>query len=498
MAEKRAANSDSESGLPKEKKSRTSNPKVMTDCTTCKRGSVECDERDSCGQCKTNCECPRTATWKCVIVQPLLNTEPAATPPSSSTEISSIDNPPDDERPLDFQDPGLSSNRDVTHAEDCRDLQSQDLIYGIPIPVYDSVGATTEGKIKSDHGWCQTDSSVVKNVPLLALESGFPPSESSSETLDSKPIDDPGCYTDSDAPATFAMSDTHRKLVQENGRKYHADVWDGLENWEPLDEVQINCHALSHDVWKSADEGRLCRAPFRRGANVLDIGTGSGTWAIQFADNNDSCNALGIDICPMQPVWLAANVEFELDNFDSPDYEEQQHRYDYIHGRGLGGSVTNWPRLLGTAFRYGLEQSGRWIELAQDDIHLTHNDGKLDPMLGWWVKEIIRAGKKSKKSFDICGRLEEWVEGAGFINVKKIIIPVPVGCAPDSPDQLGMLNQERLLMELDGRSYRPLIGTLGMNANSVKIALAGVRRELKNVQNVHQNFTIVIGQKPWG
>ncbi|KAH9206927.1 hypothetical protein DL95DRAFT_314596, partial [Leptodontidium sp. 2 PMI_412] len=205
-----------------------------------------------------------------------------------------------------------------------------------------------------------------------------------------------------------------------------------------------------------------------------------------FADNNDSCNALGIDICPMQPVWLAANVEFELDNFDSPDYEEQQHRYDYIHGRGLRGSVTNWPRLLGTAFR--AIRPGGWIELAQDDIHLTHNDGKLDPMLGWWVKEIIRAGKKSKKSFDICGRLEEWVEGAGFINVKKIIIPVPVGCAPDSPDQLGMLNQERLLMELDGRSYRPLIGTLGMNANSVKIALAGVRRELKNVQNVHQNL----------
>ena len=202
----------------------------------------------------------------------------------------------------------------------------------------------------------------------------------------------------------------------------------------------------------------------------------------------------------MQPNLVHPSVKFMLENFDSPEYEEPQHRYDYIHGRDLAGSVTDWPNLLGKAFRYVLgrwnqtyaylvraTRPGGWIEIRQVDIKPETN-GELDLNLGWWVDSIIRAGERSEKSFDICGRLEGWVEGAGFTDVEKIIIPVQVGCAPDDLDQLGMLNQERFLKELDGHSYRPLIGTLGMNANAVQIALAGVRQAIKDAQNVQHNL----------
>ncbi|KAH7418780.1 S-adenosyl-L-methionine-dependent methyltransferase, partial [Cadophora sp. MPI-SDFR-AT-0126] len=240
-----------------------------------------------------------------------------------------------------------------------------------------------------------------------------------------------------------------------------------------------------HEVWTRADNGRLYRAPISSDANILDLGTGSGEWANELADNNGSCKVLGIDICPMQPNLVNPRVQFMLENFDSPEYEEPQRRYDYIHARDLAGSVTDWPELLGKAFR--ATRPGGWVEIGQVDINPETN-GELDPNLGWWVENIIHAGERSKKSFDICGRLEGWVKGAGFVNVKKIIIPVQVGCIPDDMDQLGKLNQERFLKELDGHSYRPLIGTLGMNANRVQAALVGVRQAIKGAQNVQHNL----------
>lgn len=222
----------------------------------------------------------------------------------------------------------------------------------------------------------------------------------------------------------------------------------------------------------------------------------------QFADKNESCNVLGIDICPMQPTEVHPSVCFALDNFDSPQYEETEHRYHYIHGRCLGGCVTDWPRLLSMAFRYGLGTSdqiyadiarairpGGCIELAQDDIKLTSAEGELDPMLSWWVQMMICAGTKSGKTFDICGKLKYWLLEAGFINVEEIRVPVPVDYTPDDPKQLGMLNLDRLLLGLDGFSLRPLVGTLGMDANEVKISLAGVRQALRDARhNVYQDL----------
>ena len=48
---------------------------------------------------------------------------------------------------------------------------------------------------------------------------------------------------------------------------------------------------------------------------ILDIGTGTGIWAIDMADLYPSAVVTGTDLSPTQPSWVPPNVRFEVDDF---------------------------------------------------------------------------------------------------------------------------------------------------------------------------------------
>ena len=51
---------------------------------------------------------------------------------------------------------------------------------------------------------------------------------------------------------------------------------------------------------------------------VLDGGTGTGIWAIDFADSHPESLVTGIDVSPIHPAWVPPNVRFEID--DATEY----------------------------------------------------------------------------------------------------------------------------------------------------------------------------------
>jgi len=53
-------------------------------------------------------------------------------------------------------------------------------------------------------------------------------------------------------------------------------------------------------------DGKLCLAPLPPViSNVLDLGTGTGIWAIDFADENPNAVVTGTDLSPIQPNWVS-------------------------------------------------------------------------------------------------------------------------------------------------------------------------------------------------
>jgi methylase of polypeptide subunit release factors len=44
----------------------------------------------------------------------------------------------------------------------------------------------------------------------------------------------------------------------------------------------------------------------------VDIGTGSGAWAIEVADRFTRCHVVGTDLSPIQPELVPENVDFVI------------------------------------------------------------------------------------------------------------------------------------------------------------------------------------------
>ncbi|KAL1963768.1 hypothetical protein VTN77DRAFT_7834 [Rasamsonia byssochlamydoides] len=49
-------------------------------------------------------------------------------------------------------------------------------------------------------------------------------------------------------------------------------------------------------------------------ARILSLGTGTGIWAIQFANEYPSAQVIGTDLSPIQPPWVPPNCVFEIDD----------------------------------------------------------------------------------------------------------------------------------------------------------------------------------------
>lgn len=91
----------------------------------------------------------------------------------------------------------------------------------------------------------------------------------------------------------------------ENGRRYHA--YRAGRYPLPNDERELERLDLQYHMIKLLMHGELFMAPLRKKSvrRALDVGTGTGLWAIEFGDMFPDALVTGIDLSPVQPEWCA-------------------------------------------------------------------------------------------------------------------------------------------------------------------------------------------------
>jgi len=65
---------------------------------------------------------------------------------------------------------------------------------------------------------------------------------------------------------------------------------------------------LQHHLFRITFGNRLFFAPINDPKRAIDIGTGTGIWAVDFADEYPECLVTGIDLSPGQPTLYAVTV----------------------------------------------------------------------------------------------------------------------------------------------------------------------------------------------
>lgn len=100
--------------------------------------------------------------------------------------------------------------------------------------------------------------------------------------------------------------------VEENGRIYasYGKYMYGI----PIDEHEQQRNDFQHAKFLLLLDGRLHLAPIKTPQKILDVGTGSGIWAIDMADRYPSAQVTGMDIAAVQPHWVPPNCHFEIDD----------------------------------------------------------------------------------------------------------------------------------------------------------------------------------------
>jgi len=155
---------------------------------------------------------------------------------------------------------------------------------------------------------------------------------------------------DSDNSSTCSFDPEYINFIEEHGRRYHS-----AEMIQPNDNQELELQVVRHEMWRLVCGGELCLLPWAAALNakrVLDLGTGLGSWAFDFAAQHSGTTVIGVDMTPVQPEWVPPNCHFEID--DLRETWTWSKPFDLIHARGLSGSfgLDEFRQLVRQAYEY--------------------------------------------------------------------------------------------------------------------------------------------------
>ncbi|KAK2050679.1 S-adenosyl-L-methionine-dependent methyltransferase, partial [Colletotrichum somersetense] len=252
----------------------------------------------------------------------------------------------------------------------------------------------------------------------------------------------------------------------EHGRRYHA--YRSGSYWGPNDENEMDRLDFNHMLMVKVIGDKLYLAPLDKNKihRILDIGTGTGVWAMQMAEEFPNAEIVGNDLSAIQSTWVPPNVKFVLDDVESSWVNTEN--YDFIFCRYMAGALRNWPKLMKRIFRN--TNPGGWVEFQDYDLQWKSDDGTLKDE--HFTSQCPQPGSK----------LEVWVKGAGFVNINHQRFKIPIGDWPKDPHykECGLINLMQVLDGLEGFTLRIFTSVLGWTKEEVFVLLAEMRRELKS------------------
>jgi len=303
------------------------------------------------------------------------------------------------------------------------------------------------------------------------------------------------------ASSTASLTSSVLAFRKINGRTYQ-NFRTSVEYWAPNDERQNEGLDINHQMMLMMNDNKLYRSSIGTSPQrVLDVGTGTGIWAVDFADEHPSAEVIGTDVSPIQPTWVPPNVKFELDDAKAIPWPYPDNHFDLVHMRLLTGSISDWVAVYKEILR--VLKPGGWFEHTEYDCDFASDDESQPPgaALGRWGALFTEAGERVGQRFDVAKdqRLLKWMKEAGFTAIKEHPFKLPLGSWPKDPKmkEIGNFNLVMTDRSLEGFALYLFTQVLGWSVEETHVYIAQARKELRN-KSIHGYYAgiTVCGQKP--
>ncbi|KAL2824173.1 S-adenosyl-L-methionine-dependent methyltransferase [Aspergillus cavernicola] len=279
----------------------------------------------------------------------------------------------------------------------------------------------------------------------------------------------------------YSKNSERNQFHEENGRTYHG-FRKGVY-FLPCDEQEQDRLDIFHKLFTVARVSEsLIYAPHPGNGRFLDMGCGTGIWAIEVANKYPDAFVVGVDLAPIQPPNKPKNCEFYAPfDFETP-WALGEDYWDLIHLQMGYGSVISWDNLYKRIFAH--LRPGAWFEQVEIDFEPRCDDRSLDGLaLRHWYQCLKEATAQmarpiARSSRDTIKDLQD----AGFTEIDHQIVGLPLNPWHQDEHERKVARWYNLAVSesIENLSLAPFSRVFGWSLEKIQRLAAEVKTEAFN------------------
>ncbi|KAJ8129500.1 hypothetical protein O1611_g4132 [Lasiodiplodia mahajangana] len=275
----------------------------------------------------------------------------------------------------------------------------------------------------------------------------------------------------------------------------------------PCDDVECDRLDIMHKFFSVTRQyedptfGGLYTYRLPERPKVLDLGCGTGIWAIDIADRHTGQGQIeGWDLNLTQPEAIPPNVSFKRRDFEDPWVGVEPNSLDLVHMRMLNGSVENWPRLYNQVFKH-LKPGSGYLEQVEIDWR-PQSDGDPRPLaeskLEEWSQKVHRGFARAGRNLEMDPNTGRILEDLGFtVEHKTILIALNPWPEQEHRKEMARWFNLGLNQGLEAMTFESVIHWLGYPEQEVRELIERVKEDMcKREWRTYCTMHIYIARRP--
>ncbi len=299
--------------------------------------------------------------------------------------------------------------------------------------------------------------------------------------------------------STRSLYDTDIEYLDIHGRRYCADYYMPNDQDEQL-RLQVVNNIFLHILGN-----KLTTVPLHNPQKILDIGTGTGEWAMDMGELYPEAEVTGTDIAKIQASAVPPNVFFEFDEAEEVGgWTWPENEFDLVHFRSMSGAFQDWSYMYKEAYKH--LKPGGWVEIMDFDNFREFLDYFLDDEdVTNWFQALTDATAKSGRPRGNAHLQPQMLHAAGFTNVSVSSKTIPFGTWPEEKQERILGGQFALtqVSAVEALCLRPFTEQLGWSAEEVRRVCDIVVQSIRSLgldpersRGLSFGLKILVGKKP--